>query len=398
MDTLEPAGESDEVEEVADLSNSDVTTKYQEAAKIANFALEGVVKQCVPGSKIIDICVFGDAIIQARCDVIFQKKVRGRVVEKGIAFPTCISVNECLCHNSPIPGSPDQPDLATGDWVKIDLAVHIDGYIAAVAHTIQVGPSSTPEAPLTGTAADVMLACYQAAEIAMATIAPGISSKQVVDAVTRVTNAYGVNLVMGTTMHQMSQFVISGTKAIMLREDPENKLEECEFEANEVYTVDVAVSSGEGRPREGIIAPTVFKRAAENNYQLKIKAARVLLTEVNNRFPALPFALRAFSADEQRQAKLGLKECMTHQLLHAYPVMYERPGDHVAHCKFTILLLPSGTSRVTGLGLDYKTCKSDKELDKMTEDALAEVEAREAKRRSKKLKKKGKQGTTAMET
>ncbi len=50
---------------MTDLSNSDVTTKYQEAAKIANFALEGVVKQCVPGSKIIDICVFGDTIIGA---------------------------------------------------------------------------------------------------------------------------------------------------------------------------------------------------------------------------------------------------------------------------------------------------------------------------------------------
>ncbi len=49
---------------MTDLSNSDVTTKYQEAAKIANFALEGVVKQCVPGRKIIDICVFGDTIIQ----------------------------------------------------------------------------------------------------------------------------------------------------------------------------------------------------------------------------------------------------------------------------------------------------------------------------------------------
>ncbi len=33
--------------------------------------------------------------------------------------------------------------------------------------------------------------------------------------------------------------------------------------------VDVAVSSGEGRPREGTIASTVFKRAVENNYQLK---------------------------------------------------------------------------------------------------------------------------------
>ncbi len=36
---------------------------------------------------------------------------------------------------------------------------------------------------------------------------------------------------------------------------------------------------------------------------------------------------------------------------------YERPGDNVAHCKFTVLLLPSGTSRVTGLGLDYKAYK-----------------------------------------
>ncbi len=50
---------------MTDLSNSDVTTKYQEAAKIANFALEGVVQQCVPGAKIIDVCIFGDTVIQA---------------------------------------------------------------------------------------------------------------------------------------------------------------------------------------------------------------------------------------------------------------------------------------------------------------------------------------------
>ncbi len=57
--------EDEEVEEVTDLSNSDVTTKYQEAAKIANFALEGVIQQCVPGNKIVDICIFGDTVIQA---------------------------------------------------------------------------------------------------------------------------------------------------------------------------------------------------------------------------------------------------------------------------------------------------------------------------------------------
>ena len=35
---------------------SDVCTKYQEAAKIVNLALTGIVSQCVSGAKIVDIC------------------------------------------------------------------------------------------------------------------------------------------------------------------------------------------------------------------------------------------------------------------------------------------------------------------------------------------------------
>ena len=45
-----------EEEELTDLSNSDVCTKYQEASKIVNLALSGLVQQCVPGAKIIDLC------------------------------------------------------------------------------------------------------------------------------------------------------------------------------------------------------------------------------------------------------------------------------------------------------------------------------------------------------
>jgi hypothetical protein len=37
----------------------------------------------------------------------------------------------------------------------------------------------TPEAPLTGKEADVMLACYQAADLAVATIAPGVTNAKV---------------------------------------------------------------------------------------------------------------------------------------------------------------------------------------------------------------------------
>ena len=52
----------------------------------------------------------------------------------GIAFPCCISVNNCICHYSPLSHDPDTV-LKEGDLAKIDMGAHIDGFIAVVAHT-----------------------------------------------------------------------------------------------------------------------------------------------------------------------------------------------------------------------------------------------------------------------
>ena len=35
---------------------SDVCTKYQEASKIVNLALQGLISQCIPGALIVDLC------------------------------------------------------------------------------------------------------------------------------------------------------------------------------------------------------------------------------------------------------------------------------------------------------------------------------------------------------
>lgn len=45
-----------ETEEITDLTNSDVCTKYQEASKIVNLALKGLIGQCVVGAKVLDLC------------------------------------------------------------------------------------------------------------------------------------------------------------------------------------------------------------------------------------------------------------------------------------------------------------------------------------------------------
>jgi hypothetical protein len=82
--------------------NRDVCTKYQEASKIVNLALTGLISQCIPGAKILDLCNFGTAIINTQAMKLYQKKVNGVAVERGVAFPVCVSVNDVICNHSPL--------------------------------------------------------------------------------------------------------------------------------------------------------------------------------------------------------------------------------------------------------------------------------------------------------
>lgn len=396
VSSTESVVEEKEVEEVTDLSNSDVCTKYQEAAKIVNLALQGLISQCVPGAKVMDLCKFGQTIIETSTGKLYNKKVAGAAIEKGVAFPVCVSVNDVICNNSPLASQEMEP-LAAGDIVKLDLGCHIDGYMTVAAHTLIVpeAPNSAP-ADVDEEMGNVAVAAYNAMLIAAASIKAGTKNAEVTAAVNRVAEAYGVNALSSVRMHQMKRFVIDGVKEVALK-DPtadeleagEEKVDECTFEQAEVYAVDVAMSTGEGKPRASSdYRTTVFKRNVETNYKLKMKNSRALISEIDKKYPTLPFTLALF--EDERSAKMGVTECVSHGLLTPYPVLHEAKDAKVAHFKCTVLLLPSGTSRVTGLELpDY--FKTDKKPDEETEKLLtelAEIAAKKAKKKAAKKKKK----------
>jgi len=383
-----------EEEEITDLSNSDVCTKYQEASKIVNLALTGLVSQCIVGAKIVDLCQFGTTILEAQTSKLYNKKVNGVSIEKGVAFPVCISVNDVICNHSPL-ASEELPPLKAGDIVKIDLGCHIDGYISVAAHTVVVSetPDSPPENP-DDDLNNVAVAAYNAMLVAANAIKAGATNTEVTKAVERVAKNYGVNSLSTVRMHQMKRFVIDGVKEVALKEptpedieEGEEKVPECQFEQAEVYAVDVAMTTGDGKVRHADLRTTVFKRNVEVNYRLKMKASRYVLSEVDKKFPTLPFTLRHF--EDERQAKMGITECVTHGLLTPYPSLYERNEAKVAHFKCTVLLLPSGTSKVTGLPLpSYFTTKT--EPDEETTTVLKEIADKEAKKAKKKAAKKKK--------
>jgi len=381
MSDSESDSEREEEEEALDLSVDTVVTKYKAAAEIVQRTLAEVVQMCKPGASVVEICSAGDKLITDATGKLFNKKTdKGEKVEKGIAFPTCVSSGTAVCHLSPL--AEDDVQLKDGELARIDLGCHIDGFIAVAAHTVMV---QAEDKEITGRAADVLAATRAGAECAMRLMRPGKTSLDVADALERVAEAYECNVVEGVLSHQMKRFVIDGNNVVLNKGSPDYRAEEFEFKENEVYAVDVVMSTGEGKPQMKDEKQTsVYKRALDRNYQLKMKASRSLFSEISIKFPALPFTLRAL--DEPRK-KLGIVELVNHDLVQPYPVLHEKEGECVAHLKFTLLLMPNGTDKATGL--DLQPHLSEKAIEDEEIKALLATSLKTKKKKNKKKKKDG---------
>lgn len=127
---------------------------------------------------------------------------------------------------------------------------------------------------------------------------------------------------------------------------------------------------------------TVFKKT-EEIYQLKLKASRALFSEVDKKHGSMPFTLR--SLEDEKKARMGVVECVSHKLLEPFNVLFEKEDEHVAQFKFTVLLLPTGSHRITGLPLDLELFQSEHKIEDQTIKSLLErsVAPKAAKKKKK---------------
>tara|TARA_B110000503_G_C7025326_1_gene361551 strand:+ start:337 stop:816 length:480 start_codon:yes stop_codon:yes gene_type:complete len=152
---------------------------------------------------------------------------------------------------------------------------------------------------------------------------------------------------------------MDGNEVIINKETPEQRVEDWEFAAGDVLVLDVFVSSGDGMGREHDSRTTVFKREMDKQYSLKSKSSRSFFSEMNKKYPTLPFSIRAF--DDLTGAKVGVKECLNHDLIMPYPVLTEKAGEFVAQFKATVCVQPKSTAILCGAramsrdGLDCDT-------------------------------------------
>lgn len=354
------------------------------AGDMANSILKRIVAECKAGASVRSVCELGDKLITEETGKVYKKE---KELKKGIGFPTCISVNNIICHFSPLLSEPDMT-LADADVVKVDFGVHIDGFIACVGHTIVVGASKDNK--ITGRKADVLLAAYYAAEIAQRLVKPGNDNNHVTEIIEKVANEFNCHSVEGMLSHQLQQNIIDGEKTIIQNPNEAQRKDhkKCEFEKHEVYAVDILISTGDGKAKEHETRTTVYKRT-DLQYLLKMKASRTFYSEVCNKFTMMPFTLRAL--EDENKAKLGVGECTNHELLTPYPVLYEKDGEYVAQFKFTVLLMPNGPLRITHGTWEPEFIQSEFSI---KDEELRKILTSQVSKKSQKKKKKKAAATT----
>lgn len=72
-------------------------------------------------------------------------------------------------------------------------------------------------------------------------------NKDVTEAIQKVAAAYDCKIVEGVLSHQLKQFVIDGNKVVLSVSNPDTRVDDAEFEENEVYAIDIVTSTGDGK-------------------------------------------------------------------------------------------------------------------------------------------------------
>ncbi len=230
---------------------------------------------------------------------------------KGVAFPTSLSLNEVCGHFSALTeesgDAHEYKTLSNGDIVKVDLGVHINGLSAVAAHTIVV----SDDAKVTGKAADVILAAYNAVQASMRVMyVEKNKNSDVTSTIKKVCDSYNVKPVEGVLSHRMKRDIIDGMETIINCATFDQKVDERKFEHGDVFGLDVLVSTGEGKPKETTIRTSVFKRAVETTYKLKTESGRKLLSVVENNFHTFPFSFNRFDDESNIKMRNPIVSCI----------------------------------------------------------------------------------------
>lgn len=290
----------------------DTLGKYRCAGKIAREVREEMKKTLREGMSLIEVCEKAESLIR----------------KKGgtPAFPCNISVNEIAAHYTSPPG--DKQKIPPNSVVKIDLGVHVDGYIADTATTVCLNPDYKP----------LVHTAEQALKKAMEILRPGLSISRFGSTIQKTIKNRGFKPVSNLTGHLIGRYVIHAGKSL----PNVFHVSMAQVKAGEVYGVEpfVTLPDAAGKIRSSK-EKHIFRFSKRKS--LKAPYAKRLLRYIQTNFRTLPFTERWLQECLPRNHyKEAFSELLSSKSLMAYPVFVEASGQPVAQAEHTVLITKNG--------------------------------------------------------
>jgi methionyl aminopeptidase len=293
--------------------------KYLKAGRIACTTLNEAASYIRPGMKLIDVAEY----IENRIESLGGKP----------AFPVNISINNIAAHYTPTPN--DTSVIPEGSVVKIDVGVHVDGYIADTAITL----TFNEEFKLLSEAAKTAL------ERAVEAVAPGVRFSRVGRIVEDVIKSYGFKPIYNLSGHSIDRYTIHSGDVIPNYED---RLNLGSFRRGKVYAIEPFATNGRGHVKEGSTTTIYALKPNPKKIAKLDQTTREIFEHIYEDRKTLPFALRwytrKFSLD---QLESSMKILVSAGLAIAYPVLVEVSNGIVAQFEHTIVISDKGEEIIT---------------------------------------------------
>jgi methionyl aminopeptidase len=286
--------------------------KFRRSGKILRETREEIKHFVREDMPIIEVCEKAERLIR----------------EKGgkPAFPCNVSINEIAAHYTSPPN--DKRRIPEKSIVKVDIGVHVDGYVTDTAVTICFNPEHV----------SLVEAAEQALKTATNNIHPGMSTSKLGAIIEKTIKSRGFKPISNLTGHQVGRYLVhAGTSLPNV-----SHLSFSKIKLGEVYAIEPFVTLPDAVGKvENSEEVTIFRFLKHKS--LKNPYAKQLLKHIEENFRTLPFAERwlrgVVPKEHHREAFL---ELLSSKALMGYPIFIEASRKPVAQAEHTVLMVKDG--------------------------------------------------------
>ncbi len=250
------------------------------------------------------------------------EKIEAKIISLNAkpAFPVNLSINEIAAHSTP---AYNDTTKAHG-LLKVDIGVHINGFIADTALSIDLEDSEENK--------NLIKAAESARDSALEKIKINSKLKEIGSIIEKTCSAFKVQPIRNLSGHSISQYNLhSGLTIPNYDNSQEIEITEDAF-AIEPFTT---LLSGSGSVREG--KPSGIY-VLENEGNVRDNFARQVLQFIKEEYKTLPFCSRWIHKKFSTRGLLALRQIEQSKILHQYPQLIESSSAKVAQAKHTVLL------------------------------------------------------------